>query len=170
MSHLRLNFLALTAVLLTGGLTTALAEEEQSRDVSEAVSDRSSSYALVWNGPRSGDSLIDKRRDALRDRREAFHDSLRKLYGIYSPWMDYERDVWRAYSDQMRDINRVHRDAMKFYHDQQRSYFMPWTRAFTEAAEARRFALAMESLDRQEVMDEFRYAYQPVVGVPRYLW
>ena len=168
MSYLRFGLLTLAAVLLAGGITpTALAEEEQTGNIDETSS--VPSYALVWNGPRSLDSLIDERRDALRDRREAFHDSMRRLYGIYSPWMDYERDVWRAYSDQMRDLYRAHRDAMKFHHDLLRSQFMPWSRAFTEAAEARRFLFAMDSLDRQELMDEFRYAYQPVFGVP-YPW
>ena len=150
MSNLRLNFLALTAVLLLGGqIATAFAEEEQSVSASEATSGGSPQDSLILNRPRSLDSLIDERRDALRDRREAFHDSMRKFYGVYSPWMDYERDVWRTYSDQMQNIYRAHRDAMNFYHDQRRRYLMPWAAAFTEAAEARRFALAMESLDRQ---------------------
>jgi len=149
--------MTLAAVLLIGGLiSTALAEEEEASETSETTS--VPNYTLVWNGPPSLDSLVDERRDALRDRREAFHDSMRMLYGMYSPWMDYERSVWRAYSDQMRDLHRAHRDAMKFHHDLQRSYFMPWSRPFTEAAEARRFALAMDSRDRQELMDELRFA------------
>jgi hypothetical protein len=169
MSYLRLSFLILAAGLLIGGLaSTALAEEEQLGDTAETTS--APNYTLVWNGPRSLDNLVDERRDALRDRREAFRDSMRRLYGVYSPWMDYERTAWRTYSDQMRELYRAHRDATKFHHDLQRSYFMPWGRAFTEAADARRFALAMDSLDRQERMDELRYAYQPVFGGPYFPW
>jgi hypothetical protein len=168
MSYLRFSLLTLAAVFLSGGLiSTALAEEEPTSDTVEATS--APTYALVWNGPRSLDTLVDERRDALRDRREAFHDSMRALYGIYSPWMDYERSLWRTYSDQRRDLYRAHRDAMKFHRDVQRSYFMPWSKAFTDAAEARRYVSAMESLDRQEFVDDLRYAYQPVLGVP-YLW
>jgi hypothetical protein len=177
MSYLRLIFSILAAGLLIGGpASTVLAEEEQVAEGDQVAEEEQASetavtasvpsYALVWNGPRSLDTLIDERRDAMRDRRGAFHDNLRMLYGIHSPWMDYERSAWRAYSDQMRDMYRAHRDAMKFHHDLRRSYFMPWSRPFTEAAEARRFALAMENLDRQELMDELRYAYQPVFGGP----
>ena len=165
MSYIRLSFLTLAAVLLSGGLiSAAFAEEEPTSDTVEATS--VPTYALVWNGPRSLDTLVDERRDALRDRREAFHDSMRALYGIYSPWMDYERSVRRAYSDRMRDLYRAHRDATKFHRDLQRGYFMPWSKGFTDAAEARRYLFAMENLDRQELMDDLRYAYQPVVGLP----
>ena len=177
MSYLRLSFLILAVGLLAaGGASVVLAEEEpvaegepvaeeeQTTETAEATP--VPAYALVWNGPSSLDTLVDERRDALRDRREARHDRMRMLYGIYSPWTDYQRIVWRAYSDQMRDMYRAHRDAMKFHHDLRRSTFMPWSRPFTEAAEARRFLLAMDNLDRQELMDELRYAYHPGLGGP----
>jgi hypothetical protein len=143
--------------------------EEQAADTGEAAPTSGDTHTLGWSGPRSLDTLVDERRDALRDRREAFHERIRKLSGIYSPWMEHERAVWRAYSDRMRDLHRAHRDAMKFHHDLQRSYFMPWSRPYTETADARRFLSAMESLDRQEIRDGIMFAYQPVFRGP-YLW
>ena len=170
MSYQRLSLLAVAAVLMCWGIvSTVIAEEEASGDAVETLLGPTPSYTLLWNGPRSLDTLVDERRDALRDRREAFHDSMRMFHGIYSPWMDHERDVWQAYSDQRRDMYRAYRDAVKFNHDQFRGYFMPWNQAFTKAAEARCFALAMDNLERQEAMDEFRYSYEPLFGAP-YPW
>ena len=51
---------------------------------------------MLWTGPRSLDSLIDERRDALRDRRVARSDAFRHLYGLFDPVMEYERDLHRA--------------------------------------------------------------------------
>ncbi|MGD8932153.1 MAG: hypothetical protein PVI52_06245 [Chromatiales bacterium] len=164
MSYLRLSFMALTAVLMACGLTTAFAEEEQSTETTAVETEAIPTYELVWSGPRSLDTLVDERRDALRDRREAFHDNLRARHGMYTPWMDHERKIWKAYSDQMRDIYRAQRDANKFYHDQFRMNFMPWSQAFHDRAEARRFAIAMDNLDRQEIMDEIRFTELPLLG------
>lgn len=164
MTYIKINFLALMAAILAGGfMMAALAEEEQAADApAEAVEAPTTNYTLTWNGPRSLQTLVDERHDTLRDRREAHHDNLRALYGMSNPWMDLERDQWRAYSDQMRDIHRAHRDAVKFQTDLHRNVFNPWSRGFHEDAEARHFAMQMDNLDRQELMDNWRFAYEPL--------
>jgi hypothetical protein len=124
-------------------------------------------YQLQWTGPRSLDSLIDERRDALRDRRLARSDSFRRLHGLFDPVMEYERDLHRAYSERMRDLYRVHRDAMQFHRDAYLASFMPWAKAHKDLADARRRAFALESLKRQELMEDLLFAYEPVLG-PRF--
>jgi hypothetical protein len=187
MSCHRLILSSLTAAFFAAGLSTiALAEEavDASAEVAspestevEVVETESASeatpqgsipaeetipaYELVWTGPVSLDTLVDERRDALRDRREAYFEARRAAHGIYSPWMDQRRRVSREYSDLMRRNYRVHRDAMKHIHDVYRSQFMPWSRSFSDWAEDRRYAIAMSNLDRQEYLDDLMFLHSP---------
>jgi hypothetical protein len=123
-------------------------------------------YQLLWTGPRSLDSLIDERRDVLRDRRRARSDAFRHLHGLFDPVMEYERDLHRAYSDRMRDLYRVQRDAMQFHRDAYLAAFMPWAKMHKDRVDARRHGFALESLERQEMMDDLRFAYEPLFGPP----
>lgn len=123
-------------------------------------------YRLEWTGPRSLDSLIDERRDALRDRRLARSDHFRRLYGLFDPATEYDRDLHRAYAERMRDLYRAHRDAMQFHRDAYLAAVMPWAKAHKDFVDARRHAFALENLERQEMMDDQEFAYEPVFGAP----
>lgn len=181
MSCHRLILSSLTAALFAAG-ASSLARAEETADASaeapspesaevEVVESESASeaaptesvpaYQLVWSGPVSLDTLVDERRDALRDRREAYFEARRAAHGIYAPWMDQRRRVSREYSDLMRRNYRAHRDAMKHFHDVYRSQFMPWSRSFSDWAEDRRYAIAMSNLDRQEYLDDLMFLHSP---------
>ena len=170
MSYLRLALPWLTTMALALGMTSATwAEEATERietDAAEAAeSPPTPQYQLVWSGPRSLDSLIDERRDALRDRRLARSDAFRHLHGLFDPAMEYQRDLHRAYSDRMRSMYRAHRDARKFYRDAYLASFMPWAKARNDLADVRRQAFALESLEKQEMMDDLMFAYEPAFGL-----
>ena len=173
MSYLRLVLPLLTTLMLGLGMAsqTWAADEEAAKGVETDAVEAAETlatpeYQLLWTGPRSLDSLIDERRDALRDRRMARSDAFRHLYGLFDPVMEYERDLHRAYSDRMRNLYRAHRDAMQFNRDAYLATFMPWAKAQKDAVDARRHAFALESLERQEMMEDLRFAYEPMFGAP----
>ena len=171
MSYLRLALPFLTSLLLGLGVASEpwaeVADKAVGTDATEAAEILSApEYQLLWTGPRSLDSLIDERRDALRDRRMARSDAFRHLYGLFDPVMEYERGLHRAYSDRMRNLYRAHRDAMQFHRDAYLTTFMPWAKAHKDTVDARRQAFALESLERQEMMEDLRFAYEPMFGPP----
>ena len=171
MSYLRLTLPLLTTLMLGLGIVTETWAEETVKgtetDATQAVETLPTpEYQLLWTGPRSLDSLIDERRDALRERRMARSDAFRHLYGLFDPVMEYQHDLHRAYSDRMRHLYRAHRDAMQFHRDTYLATFMPWAKAHKDLADARRQAFALESLERQEMMDDLLFAYEPVFGPP----
>lgn len=170
MSYLRLTIpLAAMFALVFGMNSVTLAEEGEQAKTTEpetAETVPTPEYQLIWTGPRTLDTLIDERRDALRDRRMARSDRLRRMYGLVDPVMDYERDMYLAYSDRMRALYRAHRDAMKYNRDAFLATFMPWAKVRQDQADSRRHAFALDSLERQEVMDDLTFAYEPVFGLP----
>ncbi len=171
MSYLRWALSLLTSLTLGLGMISGAWAEEAPKGAETGVAEAVEAlpipqYLLQWAGPRSLDSLIDERRDALRDRRLARSDSFRRLYGLFDPVMEYERDLHRVYSERMRVLYRVHRDARQFHRDAYLATFMPWAKAHKDLADARRHAFALESLERQELMEHRLFAYEPAFGVP----
>ena len=114
--------------------------------------------------PRSLQSLVDERRDLLRQRRERYFDAFSGRHFLQPPWMIVHDDMRKLYRDRMREAHRQYRDASRLHHDAYRRLYMPWSQVFHDWAEARRYALQMEQLDRKEMLDNIRFGrvYAPV--------
>jgi len=123
----------------------------------------SSLQALLVQGPRSLQTLVDERRDALRRRRSDSFDALsgRRLY--QPAWMAAREQMLDDYRDSMRAVQRQHRDTMRRYRDAMRSAYAPWSRPYRDWAEMRHYVTQMEQLDRQELFDglSFAHVYAP---------
>jgi hypothetical protein len=113
--------------------------------------------------PRSLQTLVDERRDALRHSRNDHFDAIsgRRLY--QPDWMVARDEMMDAYRDSMGATYRQYRDAMRLYRDTMRGVYAPWSRPYHDQAEIRHFVSQMEKLDRQEFYDALtlRHAYVP---------
>ncbi len=132
----------------------ALAKDEAAEPVPE-----SSLQALLVTGPRSLQTLVDERRDALRKRRNDQFDVLsgRRLY--QPGWMTARERMLDDYRESVRSAQRAHRDTMRLYHEAISNAFAPWSRTHRDVAETRHYVSQMEQLDRQEFYDDLRFTY-----------
>jgi thiosulfate/3-mercaptopyruvate sulfurtransferase len=109
--------------------------------------------------PRSLQTLVDERRDALRRRRHAHFDAVtgRTLY--QSPMIAALERMSDDYRDARRAAQRRHRDAVRQHQDAMRNVYAPWTRPYHDAAQMRHFLSQMRQLDRDEILDGYRFTY-----------
>lgn len=135
-----------------------LAQEEAVQPAAE-----SSLQALLVQGPRSLQTLVDQRRDALRRRRNDYFDALsgRRLY--QPAWVTAREQKQDDYHDSVRAAHRQYRDTMRLYRDAMRGAYAPWSRSYHDWAEMRNYVTQMEHLDRQELLNDLRLtqAYLP---------
>jgi len=116
--------------------------------------------------PASLQTLLDQRRDRIRERREAMFDA--------SGWRDASMPPgWAAYAD---GVDR-YRDAMRALYRQRRAYsrqrhnswmdaFCPWSRPQRERSDLRSYLTRRDRLDRQERRDAFTYGQPRGFGAP----
>ncbi|MEA3278307.1 MAG: rhodanese-like domain-containing protein [Pseudomonadota bacterium] len=124
---------------------------------------QSEMQALFVRPPRSLQSLVDERRDALRRKRNQYFDAAAGRRLFQPAWMTAREEIVGGYRDSMREANRQHRDTLRLYQDTLRGLYAPWSRPFHDQAEIRHFVSQMEQLDRQELRDSLRFthAYAP---------
>jgi hypothetical protein len=118
---------------------------------------------VAIRAPRSLQTLVDERRDALRRRRNDYFDAISGRRFYQPAWMAARGDLMDDYRDSMRATHREHRDAVRFYQDAMRDAYAPWSRPYRDSSEIRHFISQMEQLDRQEFYDGLRFphAYVP---------
>jgi hypothetical protein len=100
--------------------------------------------------PPSLQTLVDERRDQLRERREAQFDAMSARYAYMSPWMaTYDRTM-DVYRDAMRQLHRRQRDYSQLHHDTWMDAMCPWSKPQRDWSRRRSYLTQMEQLDRQE--------------------
>ena len=104
-------------------------------------------------------TLVDMRRDVLRDRRKQAFDAFTGRRFRLPPAIVMRDDMLDGQREGLRAFQRARRDAVQAHHDAYRSLYDPWSMAFREDAEARYFASQMEYLDRMELMDSLSHAH-----------
>jgi hypothetical protein len=116
--------------------------------------------------PPSLQTLVDQRRDAIRDRRKAMYDGLYGGYGYMPPgWADYRWGMDR-YRDAMRALYRQQRDFSRQYHNSWLDAFCPWSKPERDWREMRNYATQMDQLDWQEYRNAFPYGRPWGYGAP----
>ena len=109
--------------------------------------------------PPSLQTLVDERRDQLRERREAWLDAISGRYAYMSPWMaHYDRNM-ELYQDAMRQLHRRQRDYSQLYRDAWMDALHPWSRPQRNWSRIRSYLMQMEQLDRQEARDAWLEAH-----------
>jgi thiosulfate/3-mercaptopyruvate sulfurtransferase len=108
--------------------------------------------------PRSLQTLVDERRDALRRRRNATFDAVSGRHLYQTPMTAAFERTSVAYQDARRAAQRQYRDEVRRRQDAMRDFYAPWSRPHHEAAELRHFLSQMRQLDRQELLHDWRFA------------
>jgi thiosulfate/3-mercaptopyruvate sulfurtransferase len=108
--------------------------------------------------PRSLQTLVDERRDALRRRREALFDAVSGRYLYHSPATAAFERMSDSYRDARRAAQRRYRDAVREHQEAMRDFYAPWTRPYHERAQIRHFLAQMRQLDRREILDGLDFA------------
>jgi hypothetical protein len=147
------------ALVATSGLLVAAEEpqavEPETAAVEEAVEEEAPQLVLaVPQAPRSLQTVVDERREALRGQRERHFELITPEY-FHSPGMAAYRDLMDDYGRAIRALHRQQRDAMKALHDSRRRIFSPYSAALQDWSEARNYAVQMAQLDRQEAFENF---------------
>lgn len=144
-------------ISLAEAATKGIAEEPE-----RAVTKRRIQGAVV-RPPPSLQTLVDKRRDAMRHRRNALFDAISGRRPFQPAWITAHEQVLDGYNDSLRAAHRQQRDAVRFYQDAMRDVYAPWSRPRHDWSEIRHFVSQMEQLDRQEFYDglRFTHAYAP---------
>jgi rhodanese-related sulfurtransferase len=135
------------------------AADDAASDAADELASTMTVRPALPTPPPSLQTLVDERRDALRRRRNARFDAVtgRALYR--SPMIAALERMSDDYRDARRAAQRRHRDAVRLHQDTMRDVYAPWTRPYHEAAEMRHFLSQMRQLDREEILDGYRFTY-----------
>lgn len=104
-------------------------------------------------------TLVDRRRDALRERREHRLDTLSGRRHFQPAWIAARETMHDGYRDSVRQAQRHHRDTLRLYRDTYADAVAPWTRQWRDWNETRHFLMQMDQLDREEYLDQLRFGY-----------
>jgi len=139
------------------------ARKDEARDEASRTESETGHQAALMGPPRSLQTLVDERRDALRRRRNAYFDAASGRHLFQPAWLTAREEMLDGYQDSRRAAHRQYRDSTKLYRDAMRDAYAPWSRPRHEWAEIRHFVSQMEQLDRQEHYDALRLtrAYAP---------
>jgi hypothetical protein len=133
------------------------AGEEPSGEAETPVAVEESLLPLPAAPPRSLQTLVDERRDLLRERRRARFDLYSGRY-LYTPpgFLAYDATM-DSYRDAMRTLHRRQRDYARLHHDAMLDSMVPWSRPQRERSQIRSYLIQMEQLDRQEADERYLY-------------
>jgi hypothetical protein len=149
----------------------AVEATEAHPDVAAANAEESGSawpqFVLPPAPPPSLQTLVDERRDQLRERREALFDAFRPDHMYWSPRTAHYDRTMDLYRDATRDLHRRQRDYARQYFDGWMDALCPWSKPQRDWTRMRSFLMQQAQLDRQEMRDAWLasrpYAY---TGLP----
>ena len=140
------SLLASAALSLSVGLFAAEPESENSVQESSA------------QPPTSMESAIERRREMLEKRRERYRDARSGRFWRQPPWVAASEEWFDQREEAMDEQFRRRRDAAEAGRDAWQRWQNPWTAWHRERAEARRNAMELERLRREEALDRRYYA------------
>jgi hypothetical protein len=120
--------------------------------------------------PSSLQTLVDERRDRLRDRRRAMREAFLGPYRHGPPWVAARQEALERYRDAMRAYHRRQRDYNRLQHDIWLGTLSPWSKAHRDWAAQRSYLRQMQQLDRQEQRDLYLYGVPSTFGGPSPGW
>jgi hypothetical protein len=100
--------------------------------------------------PPSLQTLVDERRDQLRERHRAMFETMRARSGYLYPWMTEHDRTMDGYRDTMRRLYRQQRDYSQRRHDTLMDAMCPWSKPQRDRFRVRSYLSQMEQLDRRE--------------------
>jgi hypothetical protein len=116
--------------------------------------------------PPSLQTLLDQRRDRIRERRAAMFDAYDRRDASMPPgWAAYA-DGMDRYRDAMRALYRQRRDHSRQHHNSWMDAFCPWSRPQRERSDLRSYLTQRDWLDWQERRDAFTYGQPWGFGAP----
>jgi len=107
--------------------------------------------------PRSLQTMVDERRDMLRERRNAMFDAFSGRPAYMSPWMASYDEAVERYRDAMRAMYRQQRDYNMLRHDSWMDAMCPWSKPQRDWSRQRSILMQLEQLERQEARDAWLY-------------
>lgn len=129
------------------GISSAMAEEEGAAAAGKAAPEY----------PTSVESMIERRREAMERRKDAYWDALTGRRWRQAPWTLAQRD-WRERRGDLMDENlRRRRDAMELRSDAWGRWMHPWSQWRQDWGDARRDAYDLSRLYRDEARDRAFY-------------
>jgi hypothetical protein len=100
-------------------------------------------------------SLVDERRQRLRERRNAMLDAYGGPRGHMPPWFGAYDDAVERYRDARRSMYRQRRDFDRQRHTEWMDAICPWSKPQRDWSAQRSYRRQMEQLDRQELRDAY---------------
>ena len=107
--------------------------------------------------PRSLQTLVDERRDMMRQRRNAMLDAFGGRRSYMSPWMASYDDAVERYRDARRAMYRQQRDYNMLRHDSWMDAMCPWSKPQRDWSRQRSILMQLDQIGRQEARDAWLY-------------
>jgi hypothetical protein len=107
--------------------------------------------------PPSLQTLVDERRELLRQRRNALFDAYTGRRATLPPWLAAYDDAVERHQDSLRQLHRRQRDLSRLEHDAWMDAMSPWWKPQRDWSRQRGYLMQMEQLDRQELWDSDPY-------------
>ena len=114
--------------------------------------------------PRSLQTLVDERRDLLRQRRNAMFDAYSAGGAYMPPWMTAYDDAVERYRNAMRLTYRQRRDYNMARHDSWMDAMCPWSKPQRDWSRERSVRMQMEQLDRRAARDAWWYGQPAAIA------
>jgi hypothetical protein len=118
--------------------------------------------------PPSLQTLVDERRDLLRQRRNALFDAYTGRLATLPAWLAAHDDAVERYQDTLRQLHRRERDLSRLQHDAWMDAMSPWWKPQRDWSRQRNYLMQMEQLDRQELRDSYPYGTPFAFAGPAY--
>jgi hypothetical protein len=110
------------------------------------------------NYPTSIESMIERRREALRKRREARQDWISGRRWRQTPWENAQEEWMDRRADIMDERFRRRRDAHDAWRKNWGRWNNPWSQWYQDVTDARRDARELDRLARDEYFEKRHYS------------
>lgn len=119
--------------------------------------------------PRSIESMIERRREAMERRREHYYDAISGRRWRQPPWVNAHEDWMDKREEVMDERFRRRRDAAEAWRDTWGRWHHPWSQWQQDWVDARKNARDLDRLRRDEFYDR-RFYGGPWGGYPFGRW
>lgn len=146
------------AILIFGIPITALSAEQSEPQAASSETEQDMSVTVLPAGPERLETLIERRRDMLNQRRELAFDLITGRKFLRSPLYNAWDEVMNRYADAQREYFRRRSDYFENIGDARRRLLNPWGQYRKDLIEHRNNMVELEMLDRREWRDDLMLA------------